>query len=135
MKALVDKINGMREEVIKAIHTDYGRTPRLKVKWGIATRNIQWRAADKTRAEESGIAIITQDDIIYYNRLINYLKEAARYQFLARYLRGEGVPSLRIEVPATRGKIGDVTFYNFLISPYDLLKISYISHKATSSFK
>jgi DNA sulfur modification protein DndB len=124
VKALVDKINGMREEVIKAIHSDYGRTPRLKVKWGIATRNIQWRSADKTRGEESGIAIITQDDIIYYNRLINYLKDAARYQFLARYLKGEGIPGLRNEVRATRGKIGDVTFYNFLISPFDLLKIS-----------
>jgi DGQHR domain-containing protein len=29
--------------------------------------------------------------------------------------------------------MGGVTFYNFLISPMDLLKISYISHKATSA--
>src|SRR3989304_2626818 len=59
------------------------------------------------------------------------LKEAARFQFLARYLKGEGVDGLNIVVPATKGSMGGVSFYNFLISPYELLKISYISHKAT----
>ena len=133
VKALIDKINGIREEVIKAIHAHYGKDPKLKVKWAIATRNVDWRMADKDRAAESKIAVITEQDIAYYTKLTDYLKEAARYQFLARYLRGEGVDGLRIDVPATKGSMGGVTFYNFLISPFDLLKISYISHKAASS--
>ena len=29
--------------------------------------------------------------------------------------------------------MGGTTFYNFLISPFDLLKIGYISHKTSSS--
>src|SRR3984885_4573429 len=133
VKALVDKINGMREDVFKAVHAHFGKTQRLKVKWAIATRNVEWRSADKKRAEESKIAVLTENDLAYYSRLTDFLKEAARYQFLARYLKGEKVDGLRMSVPATRGKMGGVTFYNFLISPFELLKISYISHKVTSS--
>ena len=131
VKSLIDKINGIRDDVIKAIHDHYGKRPRLKVKWAIATRNVDWREADKQRAAEARIAVITEYEIAYYNKLTSYLKEAARFQFLARYLKGEGVEGLSIEVPATKGSMGGVSFYNFLISPFELLKISYISHKAT----
>lgn len=133
IKGLIDKINGIREDVIKAIHAHYGKNPKLKVKWAIATRNVDWRKADKDRAAEAKIAVITEQDISYYSKLTSFLKEAARYQFLARYLKGEGIDGLRIDVPATKGKMGGITFYNFLISPFDLLKIAYISHKATST--
>ena len=133
IKGLIDKINGIREDVIKEIHAHYGKDPKLKVKWAIATRNVDWRKADKDRAADAKIAIITEHDIAYYSKLTGYLKEAARYQFLARYLKGEGVDGLRTDIPATKGRMGGVTFYNFLISPFDLLKIAYISHKATSA--
>ena len=129
IKGLIDKINGIKQRVVHAVHAHYGKKPKLKVKWGIATRNVVWRKADKDRANEANIAIITENDITYYTKLIKHLKGAARYQFLARYLKGENVPGLRMEVPATRGKMGKTTFYNFLISPLDLLKVSYISHK------
>ena len=133
IKGLIDKINGVRDDVIKAIHAHYGKDPKLKVKWAIATRNIDWRKADKDRASESKIAIITEQDVAYYTKLTEYLKEAARYQFLARFLKGEGVDGLRLKIPATKGSMGGVTFYNFLMSPFDLLKIAYISHKAASA--
>ncbi len=133
IKALIDKINGIRDDVIKAIHTHYGKDPKLKIKFAIATHNVDWRKADKDRAADSKIAVITEQEVAYYSKLTDYLKQAARYQFLARYLKGEGVDGLRLEIPATRGNMGGVTFYNFLISPMDLLKISYISHKATST--
>lgn len=133
LKALIDKINAIRGDVVQAVHGHYGKEPKLKVKWAIATRNVDWRKADLDRANEAKIAVITESDIDYYERLLGYLKGAARYQFLARYLRGEGVDGLRLEVPATRGYMGDVPFYNFLISPYDLLKMAYISHKANTS--
>ena len=40
IKNLIDKINGIREDVIKAIHAHYGKNPKLKVKWAIATRSL-----------------------------------------------------------------------------------------------
>ena len=130
VKALIDKIGAIRQEVVKAVHSHYGRDPKLKTKFAIATRNIDWRAADRARAADAGVAVITEDDIAYFQKLTDILKSAARFQFLARYLRGERVEGLRARVPATRGKIGETTFYNFLISPHDLLRIAYISHKA-----
>ncbi|MGA1854987.1 DGQHR domain-containing protein [Azospirillum sp. 11R-A] len=131
VKGLIDKINGMRDDIIKTIHAHYGKEPKLKVKFCIATRNVDWRKADKIRAAESRIAVLTEQDIAYYTKLTDHVREAARYQFLARYLKGEGVDGLRTDVPATKGNMGGTTFYNFLISPYELLKIAYISHKAT----
>lgn len=133
VKALLDKIAAIREDVIKAVHAHYGREPRLKVKFAIATRNIDTRSADAARAAEAGVPIITEDDLKYFRRLTDILKTAARFQFLGRYLEGEKVEGLRTRVPATRGRVGKTTFYNFLISPHDLLRISYISHMAKSS--
>lgn len=133
VKVLIDKIGAIRESVIKLVHTHFGKQPRLKVKFAIATRNIDLRAADRQRAEEAKIAIITEGDLDYFRKLTDILKSAARYQFLGRYLEGEKVEGLRTQVPATRGKVGGTTFYNFLISPHDLLRLAYISHMAKSS--
>jgi DNA sulfur modification protein DndB len=133
LKALIDKINGMREDVIKAVHSHYGKGPKLKVKFAIATRNIEWRKADKIRAAESRIPIITEDDLRYFEKLTDLLKHAARFQFLGRYFRGEKVEGLRVRVPATRGRAGNRTFYNFLMSPHELLRIAYISHRSTTT--
>ncbi|TBC84251.1 DGQHR domain-containing protein [Rhizobium ruizarguesonis] len=133
VKALIDKISAIREDVVKAVHSHYGKEPKLKVKFAIATRNIETRAADLARAKEAGIAVITEDDLGYFRRLTDILKSAARFQFLARYLEGEKVEGLRTRVPATRGRVGKTTFYNFLISPHDLLRISYISHMGKAS--
>jgi DNA sulfur modification protein DndB len=133
VKALIDKIGSIRPKIINAIHKHYGRKPALKVKFAIATRNIEWRDTDRKYCESSGIALITHDDLAYFQKLTSFLRTAARYQFLGRYLRGEGVEGLRTTVPATRGRMGGRVFYNFLMSPYDLLKITYISHKAKTS--
>jgi DNA sulfur modification protein DndB len=133
VKALIDKIRAIRPDIISRIHNHYGRNPALKVKFAIATRNIDWRDADRQSCETSQIAVITHDDLTYFQKLTGFIKTAARYQFLGRDLRGEGIDRLRKEVPATRGRMGDRIFYNFLMSPYDLLRIAYISHKAKTS--
>ncbi len=133
VKSLIDKIQAIRGDIINAVHRHYGRDPSLKIKFAIATRNIDWRDADRERCNTSQIAVVTHDDVAYFRKLVGFIKGAARYQFLGRYLRGEGVDRLRKDVPATRGRMGDRIFYNFLISPYDLLRIAYISHKAKTS--
>ncbi len=133
VKTLLEKIAAIRPEVIQAIQKHYGRESKLKIKFTIATRNIEWRGADRTLAESSGVPIITEEDLTYFSRLTSILKHAARFQFLGRYFEGEKVEGLRSKVPATQGRIGNKTFYNFLISPHDLLRISYISHMAKAS--
>ncbi len=133
IKTLLDKIEAVREDVIAAVKAKYGRDCRLKVKLAIATRNVDVRTADRDRAATAGVPIITEIDLEYFQRLTAILKAAARYQFLGRYLRDEKVEGLRTSLPATRGRVGDTTFYSFLISPHDLLRISYISHMRGSN--
>lgn len=133
VKALLDKIEAIREDVIAAVKAKYGRDSKLKVKLAIATRNVDVRTADRDRAIAAKVPIITEADLEYFQRLTGILKAAARYQFLGRYLRDEKVEGLRTSLPATRGRVGDTTFYSFLISPHDLLRIAYISHMGRTS--
>lgn len=133
IKSLLDKIEAIREDVIAAVKAKYGRDSKLKVKLAIATRNVDVRTADRERAAQSKVPIITEADLEYFQRLTGILKAAARYQFLGRYLRDEKVEGLRTTLPATRGRVGATTFYSFLISPHDLLRIAYISHMGRSN--
>lgn len=133
VKQLLDKIEALREDVVRAVHDTFGRDPKLKVKIAIATRNVEVRKADRERADQLGVPILTDADIEYFYKLLAILKTATRYQFLARYLRGEKVEGLRTKVPATKGRVGKTTFYSFLISPHELLRIAYISHKGKRS--
>lgn len=133
LRALIDKISAMREDVIKAVHSHYGRSPKLKVKFAIATRQIDWREVDVQHAAAAGIALLREDDLAYFSKLTDILKGAARFQLLGRYFAGEKVEGLRTRIPATRGRVGDSKFYSFLISPHDLLRIAYISHMAKAS--
>jgi DGQHR domain-containing protein len=133
VKTLLDKIAAIREPVIQAIHSHYGKSPKLKIKFGIATRSFDWREVDRDRARASGIAIITDSDLAYFKKLTSIIRSSARYQFLARYLANEKVEGLRLDLLATRGNAGGRKFYSFLISPHDLLRISFISHRARTS--
>ena len=135
IKDLLEKITSYREQISKQIRSHYGAKRKLKVKWGVALKNIDVNLADRKLLESKGIALITDEDIEYFSNLSKLLKGAARYQFLAYYLSGEKVEALKLEVPATEGKMGGRRFYNFLISPQHLIKIAYVSHKAASSQK
>lgn len=133
IKGLLDKVEAIREDVIAAVRAKWGRETKLKVKLAIATRNVDIRTADRERAAAAKVPIITESDLKYFQDLTGILKAAARYQFLGRYLRDEKVEGLRTTLPATRGRVGDATFYSFLISPHELLRIAYISHMGRTS--
>lgn len=131
MAYLIDKIRANRGNLIGSIHKTYSRQPKLKVKFVIATRKILWSDADKKKCREAEIAIITDAELDYYSQLTKHLKSAARYQFLAHVFSGQKIEGLVNKVMATRGKMGDHTFFTFLIRPDELLKIAYVGHKAS----
>lgn len=133
LKGVIDRISAMREDVLKAVQAHYGRSPKLKVKIAIATRQIDWRPVDLDHAQKAGVPVMREDDLAYFAKLTDILKGAARYQLLGRYFQGEKVEALRTRIPATRGRVGNAKFYSFLISPHDLLRIAYISHMARAS--
>lgn len=131
MVKLIEKIESIKSKVANSINKHYGKDPKLKIRWVIATKNVEWGDADLEKANAAKICVLRDHEIDYYAKLTNHLKSAAKYQFLAHLFQNESINGLEISVPATRGKMGGVYFYNFLIKPSDLLKIVYVSHKAS----
>ena len=131
MSNLIEKISSIKPQIQNSINKHYGKNKKLKVRWAIATRNIVWGDADLAKAEAAKILVLRDQEITYYNQLTSQLGTGARYQFLANIFKLEDIHELKLEVPATRGKMGGSVFYNFLISPAQLLKIAYVSHKAS----
>ena len=131
LSGLINEINALHDPILKSIQSHYGRTPKLKTKFVIATRNIKWRKEDVEKCEDAGIAILRQEEIDYYTQLVNHLKHAARYQLLAHMFSGVKIDALGKKVPATEGYMGGNKYYNFLIRPSDLLKIAYVGHRSS----
>ena len=131
MVQLIQKIQAIRGGLHKSILGAYGRQPKLKVKPVIATRNILWSDVDLGRCARAKIGVLADGELDYYMELVKHLKHAARYQFLGHMFGGQKIDGLAKQVIATRGKMGGDTFYTFLIRPDELLKIAYVSHKAS----
>ena len=131
MDQLIQKIRAIRENLLNSIRKAYDQQVNLKVKHVIATRNISWGDADLAKCKQAQIAVITDGELDYYAALVQHLKQAARYQFLAHMFGGQKIEGLAKKVVATRGKMGGETFYTFLIRPDELLKIAYVGHKAS----
>lgn len=132
---LIEKIKSYRKEIFDAFNSHYGTTPKYKLKFIIATKNIEWRSVDLIKAREDNIGVLQDQEIEYYKRLAKHLKSAARYQLLGYIFAKQEISALDLTVPATKGKMGGITFYTFLINPTDLLKIAYISHKASKKIE
>jgi hypothetical protein len=84
VKSLLDKIAAIRPEIVKAVQKHYGRESKLKIKLAVATRNIEWRNADLALAKTSGVPIITDADLSYFNRLTRDVSDKYRDKFQAR---------------------------------------------------
>jgi len=135
MLYLLDKIHAIKGMVARSVVSHFGRQPKLKIGWVVATRNIEWSTEDLRRASDYKIAILRDRQIDYFLGLTDHLKEASRYQFLAYIFMDEDVAELKLEIPATRGQMGGRAFYNFVIAPSALLKICYVSHKASADIE
>jgi len=128
---LINKIAKLKSGTSDSINKYYGREPKLKIRWVIATRNIEITKSNMQIAEQEKIVFLDENDLNYYSKLTKLLKKSAKYQFLSHLFSDEQIGGLELSVPATRGKMGKNTFYNFLIKPENLMKISYVSHKAS----
>ena len=131
MAPLIEKIISIQDKVTKSLHAHYGKTPKLKQGWVIATRNIGWSNTDLVKAKAANITVLRDTELDYYIKFTRLYKLAAKYQLLAHLFANEKIIGLDLVVPATKGNMGGIDFYNFLIKPSDLLKISHVSHKAS----
>lgn len=127
----INEINGIRGSIIPQLQRSF--EGKKKVVWLFCTENIILSNNDKGRLEEHNIFHLTEDDINYYDQLIDQLGISAKYQLFARFFANQEIPDLRNKVPAIKGKMGGYTYYSFSIEPDTLLKISYILHRINTS--
>lgn len=104
-----------------------------KVAWIFATKNILVNDNDKARMRENNIIHFNQDEIGYYENLVELLGSAAKYQLFGRLFKDQTIPELANKVPAIKGNMGGHTYYSFSINPDVLLKVGFILHRTDSS--
>lgn len=127
----IEEFANLKKPIASAIRKHYGNESKLKIIWLFVTENIIWSAPDKHRAAGEQIKIITEKELRYYAQVAEHLGKAARYQFLAEFLRDMVVPGLSGKtVSAIKGKLGGKAFYCFVTTPGDLLKISFVNHRS-----
>ncbi len=127
----INEINGIRGNIIPRLQRAF--EGKKKIVWLFCTENIILSDNDKGRLDEHNIFYLNQDDINYYEQLIDQLGISAKYQLFARIFANQEIPEIKNKVPAIRGKMGGFTYYSFSIEPDTLLKISYILHRINTS--
>ena len=124
----LNETRALQQPIRNWINTQYD--DRRRVCFIYVTRNIRWSAPDRERAKDHQIAIIRDQQIEYYRKLVEIIGPAARHQLQADLFAGSSVEGLRATVPALRGTFGRKRFYQFAIEPERLLKLAYVSHRA-----
>ncbi|MCK8115387.1 DGQHR domain-containing protein [Anaerosoma tenue] len=127
----IEEFSSLRGPIADAIRKHYGRDPKLRIIWLFVTSNIVWSKPDRERAAGARINIVTERELRYYLQIADHLKSAARYQFLAEFLKDQRIPAMDgVRVPAVRGKLGGRTFYSFVSTPRQMLKIAFVNHRS-----
>lgn len=127
----IEEFSNLKGPISKAIKKHYGLSFKPKIIWLFITHNIFWSEQDRQRAKGASIRIITERELRYYLQIADHLKSAARFQFLAEFLKNQKIPELEgVKVPAIRGKLGGKKFYCFVSTPKQMLKISFINHRS-----
>ena len=93
-------------------------------------RNLDLTENDLKRAKDEKVQIFDESDLEYYEKLVNHIGSAAKYQLHADIFHKKVIPGLEIKVPALKSKIGPFVYYTFSIKPEYLLKIGFISHRS-----
>ncbi len=100
----------------------------------IATENIEWNENDRLDAKaKPEILIWDEYDLLALQELAKLAGEGAKYQIYNRVFYNKKIKGFEVKVPALRAKMGGHTYYSFVLSPDDLLKIAYVHHRAAQS--
>lgn len=126
----IEEFGALKGDLSSAIKKFYGANFKPKILWFFVTENVIWSDEDIARAKAQNIKRVTENELPYYTQLVDHLGRAARFQFLAEFLKDQPIPGLEnIKIPATRGKLGGETFYSFVTTPRHLLKIAFVNHR------
>ena len=128
----IEEFANLKGPISGAVRKHYGPDMKLKIIWLFVTENIIGSAPDKQGALGENIRIITERELRYYAQIADHLGKAARYQFLAEFLKDQQIPGLSHKtVPAVRGRLGGKVFYCFVTTPHHLLKVSFVNGRSS----
>lgn len=114
----IEEFGSIKGDISAAIKRYYGAEFKPKILWFFVTENIIWSDEDIDRARANRILRVTESDLPYYTQLAEHLGKAARFQFLAEFLKDQTIPELEnIKIPATRGRLGGQYFFTFVTTP------------------
>lgn len=129
----IEEFASLKGPIANAIKKHFGDTFKPKIIWVFFTNNIVWSEPDTQRAAGSNVKIVTERDLDYYLQIADHLRSAARFQFLAEFLGNQKIAEMEgVSVPAVRGRIGGRTFYSFVSTPKQMLKIAFVNHRSLS---
>ena len=127
----IEEFANLKGPIANAIKKHYGKDYKPKIIWLFFTNNIVWSKPDKQRAAGANIKIVREKELRYFLQIADHLRTAARFQFLAEFLKNQKIPEMEnIRVPAVKGKIGGKTFYSFVSTPKQMLKIAFVNHRS-----
>ncbi len=120
---------GVNDNLRKAFGTKH------KTAWLFLTHNHRVGEVDQELFKKKNIFHIPEDELSYYEQLVEHLGLVAKYQLFGRLFKNQKIPELDTRVPALRAKTAGHVMYSFLIEPELLLKIGHVLHRtpATSS--
>ena len=124
------KFSQIRERLVKSIGSEYPANQKRHPVLAFFLNNIQLTDPDRDRAKIANILLFDDKDLEYYEKLVNHLGPAAKYQMYADMLPGKTIAGLSTRVPAVKAKMGPYNCYTFPASPEYLLKIAYVSHRS-----
>lgn len=122
----IENINKAFRYLCNLIRDNYGDK---KFKYILATQNYLLSDNDIELLKKYKIAYFDEENIDYYKALVEHLNSAARYQLLGNLFSKTTIKGMEEKVPAIEGKMGNLTYYSFLIEPERLLKIGYVLHR------
>ncbi|MFC3552250.1 DGQHR domain-containing protein [Lysobacter cavernae] len=126
----IEEFGALKGDIAASVRAFYGKDYKPKILWFFVTENVIWTTEDIARADAHKIKRVTEIELPYYTQLADHLGKAARFQFLAEFLKDQPIPELaNTKVPATRGRLGGKYFYSFVTTPRHLLKIAFVNHR------
>ncbi|MFV9644987.1 MAG: DGQHR domain-containing protein [Desulfobacterales bacterium] len=130
----IAEIGSIKEPISNTIKNHfYPKKP--KIAWIFATNNYIVSKSDELRLDENDLLYFSQDDIKYYEDLVDLLGSVARYQLFGSILKNQSILGLNYSTPAIKGNVGGFTTYSFSVEPEVLLKIGFVLHRTDASMQ
>ena len=137
-KSIREKLRALRGDIpilSKGFHKDPQYQKYTKIKYILATGNLELKEVDKDFAEQSPkIHLWGQQFLRYYQNLYGVIGSATKYNLFGEMgvePRGKSL----IQVPAWATIMSNSTVYSFFIEPQRLLQASYVARREIGNEK